>query len=86
VNVVVCHAYEGEPNYNDEITSFRLSLDPDSFYDVRYLWAPPETAPSTAILYVVADPNGENDPNGTVDEFNEKNNRDFILVRRQWLD
>jgi len=34
-------------------------------------------------VYVTADPNSEDDPNGTIDEYDEGNNTDFILVRRE---
>jgi hypothetical protein len=83
INVVVCYGQEGEPNYDEHVVSFRLSLDADSFYDVRYLWDASDAPASSFLLYVVADPNSADDPNGTIDEFDENNNMDFILVRRE---
>ena len=79
VNVVVCYGQQGKPNYDQQITSFRLSIDADSFYDIRYLWEPPT---NYFAVYVTADPNSEDDPNGTINEYDEGNNTDFMLVRR----
>jgi hypothetical protein len=80
VNVVVCYGQRGIPNYDNQITSFTLSIDADSFYDIRYLWEP---SANYFAVYVAADPNSEDDPNGTIDEYDEGNNTDFILVRRE---
>lgn len=76
VNVVVCYGQQGEPNYNEHIASFRLSLDADTFYDIRHIWDPSGAPSNKIFVYVTAD------PNGTIDEFDEDNNMDFMLVRR----
>jgi hypothetical protein len=83
VNVVVCYGQEGEPNYDELVASFRLSLDADSFYDVRHLWDALDAPSTNFLVYVVADPNSTDDPNGTINEYDEDNNMDFILVRRE---
>jgi len=72
-HVVVCYGYHGEPNYSEVITEFDISLDPNAFYDIRYMWNPPAGANDTP-LYVVAD------PNDAIDEFDEENNIGFGLI------
>ncbi len=77
VSVLICRGEAGDPNRNEQIASSEVSLEADSFYDVRHIWdIAGESFDSAEVpIFVIAD------SNDNTEEFDEDNNISFALVR-----